>query len=77
MSLVKRLRDLQCALRREAEAIICFALQRRQIIKLRRDLCGWFLLFQFDDAIFAAALALDDVGNLAVPHSRRGAMLVP
>src|ERR1700720_3901789 len=30
--LIKGLRDLQCAFRREPEAIVCFALQSREII---------------------------------------------
>ena len=36
--LVKRLRDLQRAARGQAEAVVRFALQRRQIVKPRRSL---------------------------------------
>src|SRR3954465_98719 len=36
--LVQRLRDLQSALGGETEAIVCFALQARKIIQLRRNL---------------------------------------
>ena len=43
--LVKGLRDLQRALRRETETAIRFALQRGQIVKARRDLRAGFLLF--------------------------------
>ena len=75
--LVKRLGDLQGAFCREAEAIVRFALQGRKIIQLRRNLCGWLLLLEFDDAILAAALSLNGFGDFAVPQSRRGAMLFP
>src|SRR5206468_8283054 len=75
--LVKSLRDLQCAFRRETEAIVRFALQRREIIQLRRNLCRRLLLFQLDDSILSTALALNGVRNFAMPQSRRGAVLVP
>ena len=75
--LIKGLRDLQCAFRREPEAIVRFALQSREIIQLRRDLCGRFFLFQFDDPLFATAFALNGVRDFAMPQSRRSAVLVP
>src|SRR5262249_46333276 len=77
MLLVKGLRNLQCAFRREPKAIVRFALQGREIIQLRRNLRRRLLLFQLDNSIFSTALALDGVRNFAMPQSRRGAVLAP
>ncbi len=74
---VKRLRDLQRALRRESEPTIRFALQGSEIVELGSYLRTRFLFFQFDNTLFAAALALDRLGDLVVPQSRRGTMFVP
>src|SRR4029077_13221458 len=75
--LIKGLRDLQCAFRREPEAIVCFALQSREIIQLRRGLRCRFLLFQLDDPWLATAFALNSVRDFAMPQSWRSAVLVP
>src|SRR5204863_14127 len=77
MLLIKGLRDLQCAFRREPEAIVRFALQGREIIKLRRDLRRRFFLFQLYDPLLATAFALNGVRDFAMPQSRRIAVLVP
>src|SRR5215472_1446092 len=69
--LIKSLRDLQCTLRRETEAIFRFALQCREIIELRRDLCRRLLLLELDDSILSAALALNGVRDFAMPQSWR------
>ena len=61
----------------KAEAIVRFALQGREIIQLRRNLCRRLLLFELDDSILSTALALNGVRNFAMPQSRRGAVLVP
>ena len=77
MSLVERLRDLQSAFGGETEAAVRFALQACEIIQLRRDLRGRLFLLQFDDALFAGALALNGLGDFAMPQARRCAVLVP
>src|SRR5439155_26145713 len=75
--LVQRLGDLQSALRGETEAAVRFALQAREIIQLRRDLRAGLFFFQLDDSLFARALALNGLGNFAMPQSGRSPMLVP
>ena len=75
--LVQRLRDLQSALRGETEATVCFALQAREIIQLRRDLRARLFFLQLNDAFFARALPLNGLGDFAMPQSRRSAVLVP
>ena len=77
MPFVERLRDLQRAFRGEAEAAVGFALQARQIVKLGSNLRARLFLLHLDDALFAAALALDGLGDFVMPQSRRGAMLFP
>ena len=52
--LIKGLRNLQCAFRRKAEAIVRFALQGREIIQLRRNLCRRLLFFQLDNPILSS-----------------------
>ena len=74
---VKRLCDLQRAFRGKSESIIRFALQGSEIIKLRRHLRARLLFLQLDDALLAAAFALDGLGDFIMPQSRRGAVLFP
>ncbi len=77
MPLVQRLRDLQSALGGETEAIVCFALQAREIIQLRRNLSTGLFLLQLNDAFFARALPLNGLGHFVMPQSVRSAVLVP
>ena len=77
MPLIKRLCDLQGALRGETEAAVRFALQGSEIVELRCDLSARFFLFEFDHALPATALAPDCLGDFAMPQSRRSAMLLP
>ena len=64
-------------LRGKTEPVVRLALQRGQIVKLRRRLRGRLLLFDLDDAGFAGAFLLDGVGDLPMPQPRRRAMFVP
>src|SRR5215469_600670 len=75
--LVERLRNLQCALCRETEAAVRFALQGGKIVQLRGGLSGWPFLFELDNTVFASAFALNGICDLAMPQSRRSAMLIP
>src|SRR5215510_11753474 len=75
--LVQRLCDLKGALRGETEATVRFALQAREIIQLRRDLCAGLFFLKLNDAFFARALLLNGLGDFAMPQSRRSAVLVP
>ena len=65
---VESLGDLERALGTETETRIRFALQGREIVKLRRDLRGW-LLFLGDDTWLAGAFGHDRFGGCAFPEA--------
>src|SRR5262249_27507905 len=77
VSFVERLRDLQGAFGGATEAAVCFALQAREIVQLRCDLRARFFLLHPNAPLLTSALALNGLGNFAMPQSRRSAVLIP
>ena len=67
--LVKRLRDLQGALGRETEATVGFALERREVVKPRRDLRAAFLFLGNRRHRLALAGGDDALGRVAFPEA--------
>ena len=65
---VKSLRDLQRHLRGKTVALVGFALERREVVKLRRDLARRLFLLE-NRARFTLALGFDRVGLGLIPDA--------